>query len=126
MKLWRSPTLPSHGRRSVHQEVGIPIVSGVPNGKVTARFVHHVIGRYRRLGVTMCCVLSDNGPEYIAKTFTDALAAKQLTHQRIPPRSPNYNAACERFQGTALQECRRQSTVRTSSYQRSERRWLSA
>jgi Integrase core domain. len=83
----------------------IMIVLGVPNGTVTARFLHHVIGRYRRLGVTVRCVLSDNGPEYIAKTFTDALAKKELTHQRIPPRSPNYNAVCERFQGTALQEC---------------------
>ena len=83
----------------------IMIVFGVPNGTITARFIHHVIGRYRRLGVTVRCVLSDNGPEYIAKTFTDALAKKELTHRRIPPRSPNYNAVCERFQGTALQEC---------------------
>jgi transposase InsO family protein len=83
----------------------IMIVLGVPNGNTTARFLHHVIGRYRRLGVTVRCVLSDNGPEYIARTFTDALAKKELTHRRIPPRSPNYNAVCERFQGTALQEC---------------------
>ena len=83
----------------------IMIVLGVPNGTTTARFLHHVTGRYRRLGITVRCVLSDNGPEYIARTFTDALAAKQLGHQRIPPRSPNYNAVCERFQGTALQEC---------------------
>ncbi|MGO9873918.1 MAG: DDE-type integrase/transposase/recombinase [Acidimicrobiia bacterium] len=85
----------------------IMIVLGVPNGTVTARFVHHVVGRYRRLGVGVRCVLSDNGPEYIAGAFTDALAKKELTHRRIPPRSPNYNAVCERFQGTALQECRR-------------------
>jgi transposase InsO family protein len=83
----------------------IMIVFGVPNGNTTARFLHHVIGRYRRLGVTVRCVLSDNGPEYKARTFTDALAKKNLTHRRIPPRSPNYNAVCERFQGTALQEC---------------------
>jgi len=83
----------------------IMIVFGVPNGTITARFIHHVIGRYRRLGVTVRCVLSDNGPEYIARPFTDALARKELTHQRIPPRSPNHNAVCERFQGTALQEC---------------------
>ena len=70
----------------------IMIVLGVPNGHVTARFLHHVVGRYRRLGVTMRAVLSDNGPEYKARTFTDALAAKELTHQRIPARSPNYNA----------------------------------
>jgi transposase InsO family protein len=83
----------------------IMIVLGVPNGNTAARFLHHVIGRYRRLGVTVRCVLSDNGPEYKASTFTDALAKKELTHRRIPPRSPNYNAVCERFQGTALQEC---------------------
>ena len=83
----------------------IMIILGVPNGKVTARFLHHVIGRYRRLGVTVRCVLSDNGPEYIARPFVDALAKKELTHRRIPPRSPNHNAVCERFQGTALQEC---------------------
>ena len=31
--------------------------------------------------------------------------AKQLGHQRIPPRSPNHNAVCERFHQTVLQEC---------------------
>jgi transposase InsO family protein len=81
------------------------IVLGTPNGKVTGRFLHHMIRHYRRLGVTARAVLTDNGPEYRASTFTDALAAKQLTHQRIPARSPNHNAVCERFQGTALQEC---------------------
>src|ERR1035437_1148973 len=33
------------------------------------------------------------------------LAAKRLRHQRIPDRSPNHNAACERFHQTILQEC---------------------
>ena len=28
-----------------------------------------------------------------------------LRHERIPPRSPNHNAVCERFHGTILQEC---------------------
>ena len=37
--------------------------------------------------------------------FSAALAAKTITHQRIPARSPNHNAVCERFHGTALQEC---------------------
>jgi transposase InsO family protein len=83
----------------------VMIVLGTPNGKVTARFVHHMIRRYRRLGVTVRAVLTDNGPEYRAGTFTNALAAKELAHQRIPARSPNHNAVCERFQGTALQEC---------------------
>jgi transposase InsO family protein len=50
-------------------------------------------------------VLSDNGPEYVASGFRAHLAAKGLTHVRIPPRSPNHNAVCERFHGTILQEC---------------------
>jgi hypothetical protein len=33
------------------------------------------------------------------------LVAKGLRHERIPARSPNHNAVCERFQGTMLQEC---------------------
>lgn len=83
----------------------VMIILGVPNGEVTARFVETVIRRYRRIGVTVRAVLTDNGPEYVARTFKAALTAKDLTHHRIPPRSPNHNAVCERFQGTALQEC---------------------
>jgi transposase InsO family protein len=83
----------------------VMIVLGVPNGATTARFVDHVQRRLRRLGVPLRAVLTDNGPEYVARAFTAALAAKGLAHHRIPPRSPNHNAVCERFHGTALQEC---------------------
>lgn len=82
----------------------VMIVLGVPNGAVTARFLAEVIRRYRRMGVRMRAVLSDNGPEYKA-TFSAAVAAKGLEHLRTPPRSPNHNAVCERFHGTILQEC---------------------
>ncbi len=50
-------------------------------------------------------MLSDNGPEWISKAFTGRLATLRLAHHRIPAGSPNHNAVCERFQGTALQEC---------------------
>jgi transposase InsO family protein len=83
----------------------VMIVLGVPNGTVTARFVDHALRRFRRLGVTVRAVLTDNGPEYVARAFTAAVAAKGLNHHRIPPRSPNHNAVCERFHGTILQEC---------------------
>lgn len=81
------------------------IVLGVPSAATTARFVDHAMRRFGRQGVTLRAVLTDNGPEYIGKAFTSALAAKGLAHHRTPPRSPNHNAVCERFQGTALQEC---------------------
>jgi transposase InsO family protein len=71
----------------------------------TVRFVAHVQRRLRRRGVAVRAVLTDNGPEYVAGGFRAALAAKGVVHHRIPPRSPNHNAVCERFHGTALQEC---------------------
>ena len=83
----------------------VAIVLGTPNGAMTARFLHRAISHWRRRGVTVRAVLTDNGPEYTANTFREAVAAKGLQHVRIPPRSPNHNAVCERFQGTALQEC---------------------
>jgi transposase InsO family protein len=78
-------------------------------GPVTAEhsigFVDYVVKRMRRLGISVRAILSDNGPEWVAKGFTAYLATKGFHHHRIPPRSPNHNAVCERFHGTILQEC---------------------
>jgi transposase InsO family protein len=83
----------------------VMIVLGPVSGAHTIRFIDHVLRSYRRLGVTVRAVLSDNGPEYIASGFRAHLAAKGLRHERIPARSPNHNAVCERFHDTILQEC---------------------
>ena len=72
---------------------------------LTLEILAEVVRRYRRLGLPIRAVLSDNGPEYKARAFTAALAAKGIAHVRIPARSPNHNAVCERFHGTVLQEC---------------------
>ena len=79
--------------------------SAPTDATVTARFIDQLLRHYRRHGVTVRAVLTDNGPEYNASAFRAALAAKGLRHERIPARSPNHNAVCERFQGTVLQEC---------------------
>jgi transposase InsO family protein len=81
------------------------IILGVPTGKTTASFLAKVLRRYQRMGLAVRAVLSDNGPEYVANAFISTLVAKGITHHRIPPRSPNHNAVCERFHGTVLQEC---------------------
>jgi transposase InsO family protein len=49
-------------------------------------------------------VLTDNGPEFTSTAFTSHLEHLGVRHHRIPPRSPNHNAVCEPFKGTALQE----------------------
>jgi transposase len=83
----------------------IQIVLGPVTAEHTRRFITIVHRRFRRLGWPMGAVLSDNGPEYIAARFKEHLRDLGVTHVRIPPRSPNHNAVCERFQGTMLQEC---------------------
>lgn len=83
----------------------IQIVLGPVTAEHTRRFITHIQRRFGRLGWPIRAILSDNGPEYVATRFRDHLAELGLVHHRIPPRSPNHNAVCERFQGTALQEC---------------------
>ncbi len=77
---------------------------GPSNTAIAARFCDRVIRKLRRLGVHVTSVLTDNGPEF-GPRFDAHLQRREITHHRTPPRSPNHNAVCERFQGTALQEC---------------------
>jgi transposase InsO family protein len=81
------------------------LVVGTPDAGVSLRFLDRLLRHYRRHGIKVRAVLSDNGPEYNASAFSAAVVAKGLTHVRIPPRSPNHNAVVERFHETILQEC---------------------
>jgi len=81
------------------------LVLGPVSGETAVRFLAYVQRQFRRIGVPVSAVLTDNGPEWVSRAFKGRLAALGVPHSRIPPRSPNHNAVCERFQGTALQEC---------------------
>ena len=83
----------------------VAIIIGPVTGAHTIRFIDQIIRHWRRHGITVRAVLSDNGPEYVATTFRNHLATRAINHVRIPPRSPNHNAVCERFHQTILQEC---------------------
>ncbi|MDA8298278.1 MAG: DDE-type integrase/transposase/recombinase [Actinomycetota bacterium] len=83
----------------------VMILVGPVNATHSIAFVDHVVRRMRRFGVSIRAILTDNGPEWVAQGFRAHLAAKGFSHRRIPPRSPNHNAVCERFHGTILQEC---------------------
>src|SRR5215211_6032391 len=80
------------------------LVAGDKSARDAAGFVDHVAERLAGIGAELAGVLTDNGPEFTARTFTSHLEELGVRHRRIPPRSPNHNAVCERFQGTALQE----------------------
>ncbi len=83
----------------------VAIVLGPVRHTHTMRFIDQVLRVYRRHGVRVRAILTDNGPEYVASSFRSHLLAKGLRHERIPARSPNHNAVRERFHQTILQEC---------------------
>jgi hypothetical protein len=69
----------------------VAIVLGTPDGAMTARFIAQALRLYRRHGIRVRAVLTDNGPEYIAGTFIDALRAVPGHHapRVLAPRLPS-------------------------------------
>ncbi|MGX1579968.1 IS481 family transposase, partial [Streptomyces koyangensis] len=55
-------------------------------------------------GMTVERVLTDNGPCYKAKLFTQSLAAAGIAHKKIRPYRPQTNGKVERFNRTLLDE----------------------
>ena len=51
------------------------IIAGTPNQVLAAKFVEQIVRRWRRHGVTVRAVLTDNGPEWIGAGFAAALTA---------------------------------------------------
>ena len=82
----------------------VQLVVGDKTAAVAARFLEHLKKALRKHGIALAGVLTDNGPEFIGRPFQDHAAKLGLVHHRIPPRSPNHNAVCERFHGTVLHE----------------------
>ena len=81
------------------------LVAGPVTADISVRFFERIHRTWARLGFPIEAIVADNGAEYKATRFADALAAKSVTRVFIPARSPNHNAVVERFQGTMLQEC---------------------
>lgn len=81
------------------------LVHGTVNKDLSVAFFERIYKTWRKMGFPIEAIVADNGPEYKATKFADALAAKNVDRIKIPARSPNHNAVVERFQGTMLQEC---------------------
>lgn len=80
------------------------LIVGDKTAEAAAVFLDHLQAALADLDVPLGSVLTDNGPEFTGRAFRERCAALGVGHLRIPPRSPNHNAVCERFQGTALHE----------------------
>jgi putative transposase len=58
-------------------------------------------------------IISDNGPQFIAKDFKEFIRIAQLTHVRTSPHYPESNGKIERWHGTVKHDCIRPKTPLT-------------
>jgi transposase InsO family protein len=97
--IWQLTAVDTATRFAVAQ-----LLVGEKTAERAVAFVDLVTERLAALEVELTGVLSDNGPEFSPARFSAAVAERGIVHYRTPPRSPNHNAVCERFQGTVLDE----------------------
>lgn len=45
-------------------------------------------------------IRTDNGPQFVSKAFGELCEKRKVTHERIPPKTPNLNAYIEAFHAT--------------------------
>lgn len=74
-------------------------------GKLSAtRFLARLVAYYRRLGIPIARVLTDNGSAYRSKHFAKACRRLGIKHSFTRPFRPQTNGKAERFIQTALRE----------------------
>jgi transposase InsO family protein len=73
-------------------------------GVTAGRFLAHALKYYRRLGVPIARILTDNGTGYNSKRFRRACERLGIKHSRTRVRRPQTNGKAERFIKTALGE----------------------
>ncbi len=78
-------------------------------------FLRRAIRWFRRRGIRVQSVMTDNGSCYVSKRFNRALAELGLTHLYTPPYRPQPNGKAERFIQTMLREWAYARSYRTSN-----------
>jgi transposase InsO family protein len=73
-------------------------------GVSVAAFVRRAVAWFRRRGVHIERVLTDNGSGYHSRVFAAALRAQHVVHRRTRPYTPRTNGKAERFIRTMLCE----------------------
>jgi hypothetical protein len=76
----------------------------LPDEKATtaAGFLRRAVGFYRRYGIQVEAILSDNGAAYISIVHAHTCRRLKIRHLRIRPRRPQTNGKAERFIRTML------------------------
>ena len=80
-----------------------------------AAFLRRTVRWYRRRGIRIRAVLTDNGSGYVSKEFAAACAELGLKHRFTQPYRPRTNGKAERFIQTLLREWAYARPYRTSN-----------
>ena len=67
-------------------------------------FLNAAVDYYKRLGIKVQAVMTDNGSCYKSKAFASACKDLKLKHRRTRPYTPKTNGKAERFVQTVLRE----------------------
>jgi transposase InsO family protein len=73
-------------------------------GVTTTKFLWRALAWFRRHGIRVQRVMTDNGPNYICDRFARLCRSAGLRHLRIRPYTPRTNGKAERFIQTLLRE----------------------
>ena len=87
-----------------HSRVAFVQIMPTERKECAIAFLKASIAYYRRLGVTIQRVMTDNGSCYISKAFRKACKRLGLKHIYTKPYTPKTNGKAERFIQTALRE----------------------
>ena len=87
-----------------HSRVAFVQIMPTERKECAIAFLKAAIAYYRRLGVTIQRVMTDNGSCYISKAFRKACKRLGLKHIYTKPYTPKTNGNAERFIQTALRE----------------------
>jgi transposase InsO family protein len=72
--------------------------------RACAAFLRNALAWFRRRGITVRRVLTDNGPGYKSRRFAGVCRTWQLRHRFTRPYTPRTNGKAERFIQTLLRE----------------------
>ncbi len=94
-------------------------VLGDEGGVTTTKFLWRALAWFRRHGIRVRRVLTDNGSGYISDRFARLCRSAGLRHRRTRPYTPRTNGKAERFIQTLLREWAYRRAY-PSSHQRTE------
>jgi transposase InsO family protein len=84
------------------------------------RFLFNALRFFRRHGVSVERVMTDNGSAFKSRSYAKALRLLKITHKRTRPYTPKTNGKAERFVQTSLREWAYAKAYETSDQRRRE------